>query len=433
MHEWWAQWPDQKFWLEATDREDIGSDLRAPEFDESGKENWRYTLFKATKSGDIVLHYDSRTQPNGIVGWSTIAGTPRPERIIWGARGSYAREKAVKPHERAGYIVPLAGFQRLPNQITLAGIRALETTLGAVLEDLKRKYGEPLYFPFEVSAKRPLRPLQGYAFKLPREFLTLFPELSALLEKSEHTGSGTAGPVRNPPWTRDELILALDLYFSNPASPPAKQSAEVLALSRLLNKMGHALGMDALGDFRNPNGVYMKMMNFRRFDPAYTGQGRVGLTRGNKDEGVVWNEFAGDRPRLARVAAAIRTAIEQDAAELAQLPSDDEGMEAPEGRVLTRLHRVRERNRKLVEQRKARAFREYGALTCEACDFNFEKRYGERGQGFIEAHHTKALATLSENTTTKLEDLALVCSNCHRMIHAQKPWLSIDQLRTILR
>jgi 5-methylcytosine-specific restriction protein A len=197
--------------------------------------------------------------------------------------------------------------------------------------------------------------------------------------------------------------------------------------------MGRALGVDGSGDFRNANGVYMKMMNFRRFDPAYTGQGRVGLTRGNKDEQVVWNEFAGDRLRLAKLAAAIRAAVEHDAAELVELSIDDEGMEAPEGRVLTRLHRVRERNQKLVERRKIKALREKGALTCEVCEFDYEKRYGNRGYGFIEAHHTKALASLTENSTTKLEDLALVCANCHRMIHAQKPWLSIEELRATLR
>ena len=38
-----------------------------------------------------------------------------------------------------------------------------------------------------------------------------------------------------------------------------------------------------------------------------------------------------------------------------------------------------------------------------------------------------------ENSITKLEDLALICANCHRMIHAQKPWLSVEELRAILR
>jgi predicted RNA-binding protein with PUA-like domain len=95
--------------MEATDREDIGANLRAPDFDESGNENWRYTLFKAAKVGDIVLHYDGRTEPNGIVGWSTIARTRRTEQITWAARGSYARDKGIKPRERAGYVIPLAG------------------------------------------------------------------------------------------------------------------------------------------------------------------------------------------------------------------------------------------------------------------------------------------------------------------------------------
>ena len=36
---------------------------------------------------------------------------------------------------------------------------------------------EPLYFPFEIGDKRPLRPLQGYLFKLPRFFVELFPQL----------------------------------------------------------------------------------------------------------------------------------------------------------------------------------------------------------------------------------------------------------------
>jgi predicted HNH restriction endonuclease len=430
MHEWWANWSDQKFWLEATDREDIGANLRAPELDESGKDNWRYTLFKAARPGDIVFHYDSRTEPNGIVGWSMIAGTAQSGQITWGARGSYAREKGVKPHERDGYVIPLGGFQKLKTTVTLTRIRVLESPLGALVAELKRKYGEPLYFPFEISGKRPLRPLQGYAFKLPREFVALFPEFSDLLDISK---SPSRGAARNPAWSRDELLLALDLYFLNPVSPRGKQSQELIELSNLLNRMGRALGHAASADFRNPNGVYMKMMNFRRFDPAYTREGRVGLTRGNKDEEMVWKEFSGDRPRLTRVAAAIRAAVEQDNVELAQPSSDDEGAEAPEGRVLTRLHRVRERNRKLVEQRKIKALREEGLLACDVCEFDFEKRYGKRGYGFIEAHHTKALATLIENSTTKLEDLALVCANCHRMIHAQKPWLSIEELRAILR
>jgi predicted RNA-binding protein with PUA-like domain len=57
----------------------------------------------------------------------------------------------------------------------------------------------------------------------------------------------------------------------------------------------------------------MKMMNFRRFDPEYTSEGKVGLTRGNKDEEVVWNEFSSNPECLAAAVAAIRLKIEGDA------------------------------------------------------------------------------------------------------------------------
>ena len=88
---------------------------------------------------------------------------------------------------------------------------------------------------------------------------------------------------RNPPWTRDELILALDLYMVNPTSPPGKQSREVLLLSDYLNRLGSQHAADR-ATFRNANGVYMKLMNFRRFDPTFIGAGKVGLQRGGKGE-----------------------------------------------------------------------------------------------------------------------------------------------------
>lgn len=44
--------------------------------------------------------------------------------------------------------------------------------------------------------------------------------------------------ARNPAWSRDELILALDLYMTNPASPPGKGSKAVADLSKTLNDIG---------------------------------------------------------------------------------------------------------------------------------------------------------------------------------------------------
>lgn len=240
--------------------------------------------------------------------------------------------------------------------------------------------------------------------------------------------------TRNPDWTRDELILALELYLRNPKSPPGKNSKEVAQLSATLHLLGQRLGQGADGRYRNENGVYMKMMNFRRFDPSATSEGHVGLTRGNKEEEVVWNEFANDQVHLKSVASAMVAALHAEPNWKSELPPHDDGFcEAPEGRILTRLHVTRERNRKLVERKKANELERTGRLTCEVCAFDFATRYGERGHGFIEVHHTKPVHTLEYGSTTKLSDLALVCANCHRMIHSAKPWLGLEALRSLLR
>jgi hypothetical protein len=192
MARWWDGDHEERYWLETTDRPDIGADLKAPETDDSGRVNWRHSLFKETHVGDVVLHYDKRAETNGIVGWSFVSGPWQSAPIVWAARGTYAREKGTQPHERPGFVVPLERFQRLSAPLTLNSIRSRAEELRAIVENHKREHGDALYFPFELSDKRPIRLLQGYAFKLPRAFLDVFPEL---LSATEVPGLAAIGPA----------------------------------------------------------------------------------------------------------------------------------------------------------------------------------------------------------------------------------------------
>jgi len=70
-------------------------------------------------------------------------------------------------------------------------------------------------------------------------------------------------------------------------------------------------------------------------------------------------------------------------------------------------------------------------LTCEVCDFNFAKDYGPLGEGFAECHHRVPMSELREEYRLRLKDLAIVCANCHRMLH-RRPWRTIPQLREIV-
>jgi 5-methylcytosine-specific restriction enzyme A len=99
--------------------------------------------------------------------------------------------------------------------------------------------------------------------------------------RSNRSG-GDAMIPRNPPWIRDELILALDLYVRMASQRFAHDSPEILECSQLLNRLQRLLGTARSETLRNRNGVYMKLMNFRRFDPTFTAVGRRGLLRGNK-------------------------------------------------------------------------------------------------------------------------------------------------------
>jgi 5-methylcytosine-specific restriction protein A len=234
--------------------------------------------------------------------------------------------------------------------------------------------------------------------------------------------------AKNPDWTRDELILALDLYFREPSARGNKSHPEIVKLSRLLNSLqihGPA-GRDA--EFRNPSGVAMKLSNFLSFDPDYKGKG---LSRGSQLEGEVWKTFANDRSRLGQVAAAIMENMDSPAS--IDNDADDGDEEAEEGRVLTRAHRSRERNRQLVEKKKQRVLLAMGRLTCEACGFDYEAKYGSLGTGYAECHHTKPVSELKPGENTKLSDLVILCANCHRMVHRRRPWPTLEELRSIVR
>lgn len=174
---WWSGDSTEAYWLELTDRDDVGANLKAPLLGESGQEFWSYVLLREAKVGDIVFHY--RTSQNAIIGVSYVDGPAVEMPILWGSRGNLAREKGIKPHERPGYLMPLAGYSQLASPLTLSTLRAERTLLVSLVERLSKRHGKlPLYFPFETTHIRPVRPMQGYGFKLPRDFVFAFPELT---------------------------------------------------------------------------------------------------------------------------------------------------------------------------------------------------------------------------------------------------------------
>lgn len=72
-----------------------------------------------------------------------------------------------------------------------------------------------------------------------------------------------------------------------------------------------------------------------------------------------------------------------------------------------------------------------GKLACEVpdCGFDFYEVYGAAGHGFAHVHHIEPLARMSGKSKTRLSDLAIVCANCHAMIHLHGESRSLDDVR----
>ncbi|MGN4989909.1 HNH endonuclease [Aeromonas sp. 97A] len=105
---------------------------------------------------------------------------------------------------------------------------------------------------------------------------------------------------------------------------------------------------------------------------------------------------------------------------------------AIEGNPRLLAHMKRERNQKLVYLKKKQTLENTGALICEVCHFDFHSFYGALGEDFCEVHHLKKLADAEKQVDTKISDLAVICSNCHRMIHRTNPMKTISQMKELL-
>ena len=67
-------------------------------------------------------------------------------------------------------------------------------------------------------------------------------------------------------WSRDEYILTLNLYYKFRKGGPSKNDPEVIKCSNLLRSMNPSASMED-EKYRNVNGIYLRLMNYRSCDP----------------------------------------------------------------------------------------------------------------------------------------------------------------------
>jgi 5-methylcytosine-specific restriction protein A len=221
-------------------------------------------------------------------------------------------------------------------------------------------------------------------------------------------------------------VLSLYQYlrtndFVEPSDP------QIVALSELLQRLPLERGdVD-----RGPDAILEMLQRWRGIDLYYEEE-PVPPLLGTAREQAVWERFVtkpdGDAGDVDATAARI-SAIADESSE--PLPPVDDEAEAVEGRLLFRQHRARERDPEITRLKKAAAMEQSGRLECEVCGFDFANSYGQLGHGFIECHHRAPLSATGERTT-RLADLALVCPNCHRILHRSSQALTVEALKEVV-
>lgn len=88
----------------------------------------------------------------------------------------------------------------------------------------------------------------------------------------------------NKLWTREELILALNLYLKLPFGQMHSRTPEIIHLANLIS--------------RTPNSVAMRLTNFASVDPFHLQRGIKGLEGGKKQVKPIWDEFIDNREEL---------------------------------------------------------------------------------------------------------------------------------------
>ena len=102
-------------------------------------------------------------------------------------------------------------------------------------------------------------------------------------------------PSLSRKWSRNELIVAFNLYCQLPFGRLHQRAPEIVQLAALLN--------------RSPSAVAMKLVNIASLDPAITASGRSGLGNAAAADRAVWAEFHADWEALALESAQIRRGL----------------------------------------------------------------------------------------------------------------------------
>lgn len=216
-------------------------------------------------------------------------------------------------------------------------------------------------------------------------------------------------------FTRDEVILALDVLYSSENGRVSADSDEIKGLSLLLNRLPIHPVENRRADFRNATGIARQIMLYRS---------SCNVGKRDPNVGVLFFTIAFEYEDKMAELHSIAKAIRKNEAAFTSLfgaSLEDDGF--PEGILLGHLHRIIERRdgTKL-------AMKDY----CEICNSRPTLCYRNSGQ-LLQNHLVVAPACMDYSKKYRADSFLTVCPTCHAALHRYRPWLTKENCGDVLR
>lgn len=215
-------------------------------------------------------------------------------------------------------------------------------------------------------------------------------------------------------FTRDEVILALDVLYSSEKERVSADSEEIAELSALLSRLPIHPSENRRAVFRNTTGITRQIKLLQS-----------NLRTGNRDPNVgtmfftVAFEFENRQEELHEIAQAIRR---NETCFTGTYGSVSEDIGFPEGILLGHLHQA-------IENRDGRRYKLEDH--CEVCSLKPELYYQPCGN-LLQPHLTVSPVQLDGKKKYGTELFITVCPNCHAALHRIRPWHTKDRCEKIL-
>ncbi|MES2592193.1 MAG: hypothetical protein V4608_09935 [Bacteroidota bacterium] len=234
--------------------------------------------------------------------------------------------------------------------------------------------------------------------------------------------------MKNPDWIREELILALDLYFDLDQGQMHHGHPDVIRVSNELIELNIHKTVPYPNKFRSPGAISRRLGNFKTMDNGYRGGGLINSGKLAKE---IYKEFNQHRDKLRKEAALIKQLYLKSKFNKEPLLISPKIYQKSD--FLFQFHKNREMDPLVNKVKKEIVQANSKSLKCEVCGFNSVSFYGELGNDLMEIHYKKELKNEPGLEPSSMDDFIIVCSNCHKVLDKNFALLDANDLKKIIK